>query len=117
MICYRFGISTKECESPFDNFDDLFVFEDTVTIILQREVLGKSLFEINRMTKGCNWCGKTVNYVLLISVDLTNNLIGAHFLQVLIYTIITDTCFVDKLTTKSNYGVILEHLKKVQTRL
>ena len=37
MICYRFGISTKECESPFDNFDDLFVFEDTVTIILQRE--------------------------------------------------------------------------------
>ena len=117
MICYRFGISTKECESPFDNFDDLFVFEDTVTIILQREVLGKSLFEINRMTKGCNWCGKTVNYVLLISVDLTNNLIGAHFLQVLIYTIITDICFVDKLTTKSNYGVILEHLKKVQTRL
>lgn len=117
MICYRFGISTKEYESPFDNFDDLFVFEDTVTIILQREVLGKSLFEINRMTKGCNWCGKTVNYVLLISVDLTNNLIGAHFLQVLIYTIITDTCFVDKLTTKSNYGVILEHLKKVQTRL
>lgn len=117
MICYRFGIFTKEYESPFDNFDDLFVFEDTVTIILQREVLGKSLFEINRMTKGCNWCGKTVNYVLLISVDLTNNLIGAHFLQVLIYTIITDTCFVDKLTTKSNYGVILEHLKKVQTRL
>lgn len=116
MVIYRFGLDEKDNLNYLYSFNDLFVYNETVTIIVPKEKLNQSVFEVNHCQKPCNWCGKKVNTIIFISVDLTNNIIGAHLLQCIVYGLMTNTEFVTSIDETSTYKIFTEYLKKYQTR-
>lgn len=111
LIKYRFSLKDEDELSFILSFDELFVYEEVVTIVVPKDKIGQSLFEINRLSRPCDWCGRNVNCIIFISVDLRNNLIGTRLLQKILYMLITDKEFINTLNNDSCYGNLIEQLK------